>query len=412
MASSVAFAAARWSLARDVALPVAIASSAVPIIAFAPIINNWFGVLNPLSKMVMAALLVFFPVMINVTRGLTEVKPSSLELMRSYAATDVAVLRKVRIPNMLPFFFTALKVGTTLSFIGAIVGEYFGGTSEVLGQFVLTSMSSGAFDQAWAGDYHRRVGRDSGLPGGLASGTRRDPLAFVAGGRLAHANIVENSPAAVRSCAIVPPGLSERQPGRSRRRIGTATTCGLEEDLSMRDLKKSLALLVGAVLVAACQAAAPTQAPLTAVELQLQWEPQAQFAGYFAADKEGYYAAEGLDVEILRGGAEIIPQVVGSEPTGPEFTISWVPKVLEVRANGQSDLVNIAQIFQRSGTRSRLVGRIGHRVAGRLCRQECRRLGLRQRVRGDCGRPEGGPRRERALHQGHPAVQHGPVAQP
>jgi NitT/TauT family transport system permease protein len=147
----VAFASARWGLARDVALPVAIASSAVPIIALAPILNNWFGVLNPLSKMMMAALLVFFPVMINVTRGLTEVQPASLELMRSYAAGEVAVLRKVRIPNMLPFFFTALKVGTTLSFIGAVVGEYFGGSSEVLGRIVLTSMSSGRFDLAWAG---------------------------------------------------------------------------------------------------------------------------------------------------------------------------------------------------------------------------------------------------------------------
>jgi NitT/TauT family transport system substrate-binding protein len=91
---------------------------------------------------------------------------------------------------------------------------------------------------------------------------------------------------------------------------------------------------------------------MTQVQLQLQWEPQAQFAGYFAADREGYYEEEGLEVEMLRGGAEVIPQVVGSDPNGPEFTISWVPKVLEVRANGQSDLVNIAQIFQRSGTRS------------------------------------------------------------
>jgi NitT/TauT family transport system permease protein len=101
--------------------------------------------------MAMAAVLVFFPVMINVTRGLVEVQPASLELMRSYAATDATVLRKVRVPNMLPFFFTALKVGATLSFIGAVVGEYFGGTSEVLGRIVLTSMSSGAFDLAWAG---------------------------------------------------------------------------------------------------------------------------------------------------------------------------------------------------------------------------------------------------------------------
>jgi NitT/TauT family transport system permease protein len=147
----VAFSSARWATARDVLLPVAIATSAIPIIAVAPILNNWFGVLNPLSKMMMAALLVFFPVMINVTRGLVEVQPASLELMRSYAAGDVAVLRKVRIPNMLPFLFTALKVGATLAFIGALVGEYFGGTSEVLGRVVLTSMSSGRFDLAWAG---------------------------------------------------------------------------------------------------------------------------------------------------------------------------------------------------------------------------------------------------------------------
>ena len=147
----VSFATARWVVARDVLLPVAIASSAIPIIAIAPIVNNWFGVLNPFSKMAMAALLVFFPVLINVTRGLVEVAPASLELMRSYAASDLSVLRKVRVPNMLPFLFTALKVGATLAFIGALVGEYFGGTSQVLGRMVLDAMSSGRFDLAWAG---------------------------------------------------------------------------------------------------------------------------------------------------------------------------------------------------------------------------------------------------------------------
>lgn len=147
----VAFATARWITARDVLMPIAIASSAIPIIAVAPILNNWFGVLNPLSKMMMAALLVFFPVMINVTRGLVEVQPASLELMRSYAATEFQVLRKLRVPNMLPFLFTALKVGASLAFIGAIVGEYFGGTSDVLGRVVLTAMSSGSYDLAWAG---------------------------------------------------------------------------------------------------------------------------------------------------------------------------------------------------------------------------------------------------------------------
>ena len=77
--------------------------------------------------------------------------PSAIELMRSYATTPGQVLRKVRVPNMLPFFFTALKVGTTLAFIGAIVGEYFGGASKVIGKVVMTGISNGSFDLAWAG---------------------------------------------------------------------------------------------------------------------------------------------------------------------------------------------------------------------------------------------------------------------
>jgi NitT/TauT family transport system substrate-binding protein len=91
-------------------------------------------------------------------------------------------------------------------------------------------------------------------------------------------------------------------------------------------------------------------APAT-VKLQLQWVPQAQFAGYFAAEKQGYFAAENLTVQVVPGGPDVVPQAVGSQPTGPEFTISWVPKVLEAREGG-SDLVDIAQIFQRSGTLS------------------------------------------------------------
>ena len=146
----VAFATARWALARDVVLPVAIGASAIPLVAAAPLLVNWFGILNPLSMMMMAALIVFFPVVVNVTRGLVEVQPAALELMRSYASSPATVLRKVRVPNMLPFLFTALKVSTTLAFIGAIVGEYFGGASRVLGKVVMTSLGNGSLATAWA----------------------------------------------------------------------------------------------------------------------------------------------------------------------------------------------------------------------------------------------------------------------
>ncbi len=146
----VAFGIARWATARDAVLPFAIAANAIPIIAIAPIFNAWFGITNPLSKMMIAALLVFFPIMINVTRGLTQVEPSALELMRSYAASDWEILRKLRLPNALPYFLTALKVATTLSLIGAIVGEYFGGASNVIGRVVVQSASALRFDVTWA----------------------------------------------------------------------------------------------------------------------------------------------------------------------------------------------------------------------------------------------------------------------
>ena len=145
----------------------------------------------------------------------------------------------------------------------------------------------------------------------------------------------------------------------------------------MRSVRGIAALVGTGVLVAACSSggaapsAAPSAAPesvapsdsasasasapaeLTKVRLQLQWAPQAQFAGFFAAKEEGFYEAAGLDVELIPGGPDVIPQQVGSAANGPEFTISWVPKVLEAReGNPASDLVNIAQHFQRSGTLS------------------------------------------------------------
>jgi len=123
----------------------------------------------------------------------------------------------------------------------------------------------------------------------------------------------------------------------------------------MKRSRTFVTLAVGAgFLLAACSGGTASQAPETAaVRLQLQWAPQAQFAGYFAAIGEGYYEDEGLDVTIVPGGPEVVPQVAGSAADGPEFTISWVPKVLEARlGTPPSDLVNIAQVFQRSGTLS------------------------------------------------------------
>jgi NitT/TauT family transport system permease protein len=140
----------RWPGLRSAVMPFAIAANAVPIIAFAPITNQWFGLLDPLSKMVIAAVLCFFPVFVNTLRGLTAVRPSSIELMRSYAAGEFQIFRRVRLPNSLPYLFSALKVASVLAMIGAVVGEYFGGSQEALGVQIRNSAALFAFETAWA----------------------------------------------------------------------------------------------------------------------------------------------------------------------------------------------------------------------------------------------------------------------
>ena len=145
-----ALALARWTRVGTALMPYMIAANAIPIIAFAPITNNWFGLLNPLSKMVIAAVLCFFPVLVNTLRGLTSVRPSSIELMRSYAAGEVEIFRRVRIPNALPYVFSALKIATVLAMIGAIVGDYFGGSQEALGIQIRRSAGIFDFELAWA----------------------------------------------------------------------------------------------------------------------------------------------------------------------------------------------------------------------------------------------------------------------
>jgi NitT/TauT family transport system permease protein len=141
---------ARWRTLATAIMPFAIAANAIPIIAFAPITNNWFGALNQTSKMVIAAVLCYFPVLVNTLRGLTSVRPQQIELMRSYAAGEVEIFRRVRIPNALPYIFTGLKVATVLAMIGAIVGDWFGGSLDALGVEIQRQSGVFAFTEAWA----------------------------------------------------------------------------------------------------------------------------------------------------------------------------------------------------------------------------------------------------------------------
>ncbi|GAA1802844.1 ABC transporter substrate-binding protein [Luedemannella flava] len=123
----------------------------------------------------------------------------------------------------------------------------------------------------------------------------------------------------------------------------------------MRTFLRTAAMGVAlTALLAACGTAdtpttpTPTNGAKVKIKLQLQWFYQAQFAGYLAAVDQGFYAEQGLDVEILEGGVDIVPQTVLA--TGrADYAVSWVPKALASREQG-AEITEIAQVFQRSGT--------------------------------------------------------------
>ena len=140
----------RFATLRDAATPLAVAVNATPIIALAPIFNAWFGITGYRSNQAVVVAVVFFPVFLNTAKGLSSVHPDQLELMRSYAASGWTVLRRVRIPNAVPFFLTSLRLAAPLSVIAAIVAEYFGGPQNRLGPVITQNASFARYDNAWA----------------------------------------------------------------------------------------------------------------------------------------------------------------------------------------------------------------------------------------------------------------------
>jgi NitT/TauT family transport system permease protein len=135
-------------LLRRGALPIAASLNSIPIIAISPIAVLWLGFGQP-SKIAVVALMTFAPVVVNAFKGLYSIDKASLELMTSLAASPREVFWKLRLPNSLPYLFTALKVGTTLAMIGAIVAEFFN-AQRGLGVTLSTNIQVAKMPIAWA----------------------------------------------------------------------------------------------------------------------------------------------------------------------------------------------------------------------------------------------------------------------
>jgi len=115
---------------REALYPYAIALKSTPLIAIAPLLVLWFGN-GMFSKVIMSALVAFFPVLVNSVNGLNAVPKELLELMSSLSATSWKVLLKVRIPYSLDYLFSSLKIASSLAVVGAVIGEFIGSTEGI-----------------------------------------------------------------------------------------------------------------------------------------------------------------------------------------------------------------------------------------------------------------------------------------
>jgi ABC-type nitrate/sulfonate/bicarbonate transport system permease component len=117
--------------------PYVIVSNAIPIIAIVPLLNIWLG-FGIATKIVIAAIITFFPIVTNTTRGLKAADARILDLMHSINATRRQVFFKVQLPSALPFIFAGFKIAASLSLVGAVVGEFYG-ADRGLGYLVITA---------------------------------------------------------------------------------------------------------------------------------------------------------------------------------------------------------------------------------------------------------------------------------
>ena len=129
---------------QDAFFPLVVLINTIPVVAKAPILVLLLG--NGMEpKIAIAALICFFPTLVNMVRGLESVNPQAMELMRVLSASKTEIFFKLRLQNSLPYLFSALKIAASTAVIGAIVGEWIGSTVGI-GALIIQSMY--AFDSA------------------------------------------------------------------------------------------------------------------------------------------------------------------------------------------------------------------------------------------------------------------------
>ena len=282
--------------------PLITLSQSVPTIAIAPLLVLWLGY-GMLPKIVLVALTCFFPIAISLLEGFASLDPDQLDLMQTMRATKVQIFWHLKIPASISYFFSGLKVGAAYAIVGAVIAEWMGGIAG-LGVFMTRVRKSYAYDDMFACIL---------------------VIAFLSLALVALVNLAEK---------YLVPWLRPRKSTKATKAtktIKTATT--------------AIAILASAALICALAPCAlrsgsnanksgdPTQqaqstssasgapADLQNITLVLDYTPNTNHLGIYAAQKLGFYAQEGLNVQIVQPPEDGAETMVGAGQA--EFGVSY-----------------------------------------------------------------------------------------
>jgi ABC-type nitrate/sulfonate/bicarbonate transport system permease component len=137
-----------WTPSRRALYPFLVVSQTLPLIAIAPIVDLWLG-FGLLPKLVVVAIVTFFPITVGLTEGFASAEPDAINLLRSMGASRLGVFRRLKLPGAMPYFFAGLRIAITYAVVGAIFAEYVGASSG-LGIFMSEQASQFRTDLVYA----------------------------------------------------------------------------------------------------------------------------------------------------------------------------------------------------------------------------------------------------------------------
>jgi NitT/TauT family transport system substrate-binding protein len=315
--------------------PLANLLQMVPIIALAPLLNIWFG--YGLAGVAAAACIVsIFPVIANTVDGLRSTDPQLVELFEVYGASRAQRWRRLELPAALPQIFTGLRIAAGLAVIGAVVGELVSGVLDdpPIGAVIATNLRTGRLEVVFASI----LGSASvgfGLFGVVSWAGERALGSWHASTQRARVDEVSTTPTQART-------------ERSVLLIITLALVALTAwawQLPAQGSDEARAQAQAQAQAQDTQARSATGEPIK-VTLQLNWMPEPEFGGLYAAHHYGYDREEGLEIELVSGGPGVpSAQLIASGAV--DFGVLGATQVVSMRAKG-ADLIALYASFQET----------------------------------------------------------------